>query len=79
MNPNNRFRPQRKKICLFCKENKQYIDYKRVELLRRYTTEKGKILPRRVTGCCAMHQRKLGTAIKRARYISLLSFVGSGY
>jgi small subunit ribosomal protein S18 len=67
----------RKRVCYFCKDNVNYIDYKHPESLRRYVSEKGKILPRRVTGCCAKHQRKLSTAIKRARAIALLPFTAS--
>ncbi len=63
-----------KKECRFCK-NKTKIDYKDADALRRYTTERGKILPRRITGTCAKHQRELAAAIKRARNICLLPFV----
>lgn len=77
MNPNNKMRAPRKKICIFCKDNLTYVDFKKTELLRRYITEKGKILPRRVTGCCAKHQRCVGEAIKRAREIALLPVVGT--
>lgn len=58
---------RRKKVCYFCANHVDYIDYKDVELLKRYISEKGKILPRRVTGTCAKHQRTLTVAIKRAR------------
>lgn len=64
----------RKKVCRFC-ANKAKIDYKDVDGLRRYTTERGKILPRRITGTCAKHQRELAREIKRARNICLLPFV----
>ena len=65
----------RKKVCRFC-SNKSKIDYKDADTLRRYfTTERGKILPRRLTGTCAKHQRELALAIKRARSICLLPFV----
>ncbi len=63
-----------KKVCRFC-ANKIKIDYKDADSLRRYTTERGKILPRRITGTCAKHQRELATAIKRARIVALLPFV----
>lgn len=63
-----------KKVCRFC-ANKTKIDYKEADALRRYTTERGKILPRRITGTCAKHQRELAVAIKRARSICLLPFV----
>lgn len=64
----------RKKVCRFC-ANKAKIDYKDADVLRRYMTERGKILPRRFTGTCAKHQREVAKAIKRARSISLLPFV----
>ena len=64
----------RKKVCRFC-ANKAKIDYKDADGLRRFTTERGKILPRRITGTCAKHQRELALAIKRARAICLLPFV----
>jgi len=66
-------RPQRK-VCLFCKE-KIVADYKDVDLLRKFITEQGKMLPRRATGNCARHQRTLAVAIKRAREIGLLPYV----
>ena len=64
----------RKKVCRFC-ANKAKIDYKDADGLRRFTTERGKILPRRITGTCAKHQRRLALDIKRARAICLLPFV----
>ncbi len=64
----------RKKVCAFCVEKVDTIDYKDVAKLRRYTSERAKILPRRVTGTCAYHQRALTTAIKRARHIALLPY-----
>jgi len=64
----------RKKVCRFC-ANKAKIDYKDADGLRRYMTERGKILPRRITGTCAKHQREVAKAIKRARAISLLPYV----
>jgi len=66
-------RPQRK-VCLFCKE-KILADYKDVDLLRKFITEQGKMLPRRATGTCARHQRTLAMSIKRAREIGLLPYV----
>ena len=69
------FRPKRKKkVCAFCAEKVEVIDYKDVNRLRKYVSERGKILPRRVTGCCAKHQREVTTAIKRARQIALLPY-----
>lgn len=69
-----RGRKPKKKVCSFCIDKIQTIDYKDVPRLRRYTTERGKILPRRISGNCAKHQRQLTTAIKRARNIALLPF-----
>jgi small subunit ribosomal protein S18 len=66
-------KPQRK-VCFFCAE-KVIADYKNIDLLKRFTSEQGKILPRRVTGTCAKHQRTLAIAIKRAREIGLLPYV----
>ena len=70
-----RGRKPRRKVCQFCVEKVQHIDYKDVMRLRRFTSERGKILPRRMTGTCAKHQRQLGTAIKRARTIALMPYV----
>ncbi|OJX47075.1 MAG: 30S ribosomal protein S18 [Chloroflexi bacterium 44-23] len=67
----------RPKICQFCTEKDTKINYKDIELLRRYVMEDGKIRPRRQTGTCAKHQRELASAIKRARVIALLPFVAS--
>ena len=64
----------RKKVCRFC-ANKAKIDYKDADGLKRFTTERGKILPRRITGTCAKHQREVAKAIKRARSICLLPYV----
>ncbi|HOO26880.1 MAG TPA: 30S ribosomal protein S18 [Lachnospiraceae bacterium] len=65
---------RRKKVCVFCGKDK-VIDYKDVNLLKRYVSERGKILPRRITGNCAKHQRALTVAIKRARHIALMPYV----
>lgn len=65
---------RRKKVCYFCANHIDHVDYKDVDLLKRYISEKGKILPRRVTGTCAKHQRTLTVAIKRARIMGLLPF-----
>ena len=67
----------RKKVCRLCEARITYIDFKDVELLRRYQTEMGKILPRRITGTCAKHQRRLALEIKRARALALLPYVVS--
>ncbi len=66
----------RPKFCQFCSDKEQVINYKNVELLKRYITEDGKIRPRRQTGACAKHQREVAGAIKRARQIALLPFTG---
>jgi small subunit ribosomal protein S18 len=65
---------QRKKFCKFCEDKIAYIDYKDVRLLQSFIPERGKILPRRISGTCAVHQRELQTAIKRARNLALLPF-----
>ena len=66
----------RKKVCIFCVEKTNAIDYKDVAKLKKYVTEKGKMLPRRMTGVCAAHQRILANAIKNARMVALLPFKG---
>lgn len=72
----NRFQgPRPPRVCPFCAQKVKTIDYKNVELLRRYLTDHGKIKPRRKVGTCARHQRALAGAIKRARHIALLPFV----
>ncbi len=71
----NRFY-QRKKICRFCVDNGLELNYKNPKALRQFITERGKIMPRRITGTCAKHQRKLSLAIKQSRQIALLPFVG---
>lgn len=65
---------RRRKVCSFCLERAEVIDYKDVTRLRRYLSDRGKILPRRMTGTCARHQRRLTVALKRARHIALLPF-----
>lgn len=67
-------RRAKRKICQFCVDKITEIDYKDVARIRKYLSEKGKILPRRISGCCAKHQRQLTTAIKRARHIALLPY-----
>ncbi len=67
-------RAPKKKVCQFCVEHVDEIDYKDTAKLRRYTTEKGKILPRRMSGVCAKHQRSLAVGIKRARVMALLPY-----
>ena len=70
-----RNRKPRRKVCQFCVDKVEFIDYKDVAKLRRFVSERAKILPRRITGTCAKHQRDLTTAIKRARVIALLPYV----
>lgn len=65
----------RKKVCQFCVDRAEFIDYKDVAKLKKCMTERSKILPRRVTGCCAYHQRELTVAIKRARQVALIPYV----
>jgi small subunit ribosomal protein S18 len=67
---------RRPRLCIACSEGVQILDYKQADVLRRYVTERGKIKPRRQTGMCARHQRALAIAIKRARHLALLPFVG---
>lgn len=69
-------RVPRRKVCAFCQGKIDTVDYKDVATLKKFITEKGKILPRRMTGVCAKHQRVLATAIKRARIAALLPFKG---
>lgn len=66
---------KRKKVCVFCTEKIEHIDYKDVPRLRKNLTERAKILPRRVTGTCAKHQRQLTEAVKRARQIALIPYI----
>ena len=65
----------RKKVCQFCADKTIAVDYKDVDTLKKYITERGKILPKRITGTCAIHQRAVTTAIKRARTVALLPYV----
>jgi len=67
-------RKPRRKVCQFCVDKVEEIDYKDVAKLRKFVSERSKILPRRVTGTCAKHQRDLTTAIKRARHLALLPY-----
>ena len=66
---------KKKKVCIFCADKVSFIDYKDTAKLRKFISERGKILPRRVSGTCAKHQRDLNTAIKRARQVALLPYV----
>lgn len=74
-NDRPRDRKPRKKVCAFCVDKVETIDYKDIPRLRRYLSERAKIVPRRVTGSCARHQRQLTIAIKRARHLALLPYV----
>lgn len=70
---------RRRKVCSSCQDHKDFYDYKEIDILRRYISDRGKILPRRITGNCAKHQRIVTAAIKRARNIALLPFCGSEF
>ncbi|MGG7179212.1 30S ribosomal protein S18 [Clostridium paraputrificum] len=72
--PGGKMRRSRKKVCAFCVDKAENIDYKDVAKLRKFVTERGKILPRRISGTCAKHQRELTTAVKKSRNIALLPF-----
>jgi len=67
---------RRKKVCKFCVDQNMTIDYKDPKTLKHFITERGKIIPRRITGTCAKHQRDLSTAIKRSRHLAFLPYVG---
>lgn len=69
-------RPMKKKVCAFCAAKKESIDYKDIATLKKHITEKGKILPKRMTGTCSRHQRELAVAVKRARQMALLPYIG---
>ena len=74
------FRPnmhRRKKVCIFCQDKVTEIDYKDIAKLRKFISERAKILPRRVSGTCALHQRQLTVAIKRARQVALLPYISN--
>ena len=73
--PSRPARKSRKKVCAFCVDKVEEIDYKDIAKLRKFTSDRAKILPRRVTGTCARHQRELTVAIKRARQVALLPYV----
>lgn len=72
--PGGKFRRTRRRVCAFCADKIDFVDYKNAVKLRKYVSDRGKILPRRATGTCASHQRVLTCAIKRAREIALLPF-----
>ncbi len=73
---NMRMRRPRRKVCAFCADKIETIDYKDVGRLRKFISERGKILPKRMSGTCAKHQRELTTSIKRARHLAFLPYVG---
>lgn len=73
---NPRMRRPRRKVCAFCADKVEVIDYKDVGRLRKFITERGKILPKRMSGTCAKHQRELTTSIKRARHLAFLPYTG---
>jgi small subunit ribosomal protein S18 len=73
--PPGKFRRPRRKVCTFCVDKATYIDYKAVAKLRKFVTERGKIVARRTSGTCAGHQRQLTDAIKRARHMALIHYV----
>lgn len=66
---------RRKKVCYYCQNKLDVVDFKNADLLKKYISERGKILPRRATGACAKHQRMVAIAVKRARHMALLPFV----
>lgn len=73
--PAQRNNRRRKKVCAFCADKVEYIDYKDTVRLRKYVSERAKILPRRISGTCAKHQRELTLAIKRARHMALMPYI----
>ena len=73
-NGNKRNKKRKPKVCMFCVDKVEHIEYKEIDKLKKFISERGKIVPRRVTGNCAKHQRQLTEAIKRVRYLALLPF-----
>jgi small subunit ribosomal protein S18 len=73
------FERRKRKTCRFCENKVDHIDYKDERLLRKFITDRGKIVPRRISGNCAWHQRRLTVAVKRARHLALLPFTGEVY
>jgi small subunit ribosomal protein S18 len=73
------FERRKRKTCRFCENKMDEIDYKDERLLRKFITDRGKIVPRRISGNCAWHQRRLTVAVKRARHLALLPFTGETY
>jgi small subunit ribosomal protein S18 len=76
--PEGNFRRMKKKVCYFCQEKVEYVDWKDVSLLRKYLSDRAKIRSRRVNGNCPRHQREVAVAIKNAREMALLSYLGRG-
>ncbi|MDP3983925.1 MAG: 30S ribosomal protein S18 [Acidimicrobiia bacterium] len=74
--PEPQFRRMRKKVCYFCQERVETVDWKDIGLLRKYVSDRAKIRPRRVSGNCPRHQRAVAVAVKRAREMALLSYIG---
>lgn len=74
--PEPQFRRMRKKVCFFCQERVEYVDWKDIGLIRKYMSDRGKIRSRRVNGNCPRHQREVSVAIKNAREMALLSYLG---
>ena len=70
----SKFRKPRKKVCVMCADKNMVLDYKNAEQLKKFINEKGKILPRRATGACAKHQRRITATVKRARHIAVLPY-----
>ncbi len=70
--------PPRRKVCPFCADKNARIDYKNPAMIKRYVTERGKIVPRRISGMCAKHQRAVALAIRRARHIALIPYAATG-
>ncbi len=66
---------KKRRVCVFCEEKQDTLDYKDVNKIKKFISERGKILPRRITGTCAKHQRQVTTAVKRARHIALVPYV----
>lgn len=77
--PARKFVYRRKKVCKFCEEKIAYVDYKNVDLLRGFVPERGRVMPRRISGTCSFHQRRLREAIKRARVLALVPFVADNF
>ena len=73
------FKSRRRRVCRFCEDKVRFVDYFNDRMLRRFVNERGKIVPRRISGNCAFHQRRLTTAIKRARHLALMPYTSEYY